>query len=129
MPSAYSVKIRWERGCSFPAPLFCFMLFTLCEMHSEIVLLSFFGGLGIVPIFVADNTRAVWTRSLFATKIFSERHVPQSENMVRDIFTKNKSEDSYRIKFSSNLIYRNTWLGNIKFWLLSKYFEHKVTWI
>ena len=44
-------------------------------IYSEITMLHFFEQSGIAPICVTDSIRAVWTRSLPAAKIVSERHL------------------------------------------------------
>ena len=44
-------------------------------IYSEIATLHFFERSGIAPICVTDSIRAVWTRSLSAAKIVSERHL------------------------------------------------------
>ena len=43
--------------------------------YSEIATLYFFERSGIGPICVTDSIRAVWTRSLSAAKLVSERHL------------------------------------------------------
>ena len=47
--------------------LFFFMLFVLCEMHSEIILVYLFEMSTIYLIYVADSTRASWTKFVFET--------------------------------------------------------------
>ena len=66
----------------FTAFLFRFIFFTLCKMYSEIALLHFFEQSGIALIDVTDSIRAIWTRSLSATKIVSERHQHEHEQSM-----------------------------------------------
>ena len=78
---------------SFPAFWFCFMLLTLCKMHSEIVLLHFFEWSGLVLIFAADSRRPKWTRNLSTIKIVLERLVPAKceHGLIQQKFRYNKN--------------------------------------
>ena len=44
-------------------------------IYSEITLLHFFERSGMAPISATDSIRAVWTRSISARKIVSERYL------------------------------------------------------
>ena len=56
-------------------------------MYPEITSLHNFERSGIAPICVTDSIRAVWTRSLSAEKIFSERHLfAKCEHGLKYIF-------------------------------------------
>ena len=59
----------------FVASFFSFMLFTLCKIYFEIASLHLFERSGNVLICGTDSIRAVWTRSIFPTKIVSEWHL------------------------------------------------------
>ena len=59
----------------FVASFFSFMLFTLCNIYFEIASLHFFERSGNVLICGTDSIRALWTRSIFPTKIVSECHL------------------------------------------------------
>ena len=44
-------------------------------LYSEMAFFQFFEWSEIDPVCVTDTVRAVWKRSLYATKIFSQRHL------------------------------------------------------
>ena len=102
------LKWKWRQR-EFPAYSFRFMLLKLCKIHSEIVLLHFFGRSGFFSICGVFRTRAVLTGSLSATKNVSERHV--SSKGEHSLKTELDWLFSSRIKVSAICVERANFLS------------------